>query len=104
MAKKFERLEKQLKESQEQLRASRESQDKTNALMQSVMGGFSTIFHAVAGQTAIAPAAFSAPQLPVVKRERVKEEVDIRTGNTMGDRESSGRRPVKRTKTVIELD
>ncbi|KAL8690457.1 MAG: hypothetical protein Q9224_004404, partial [Gallowayella concinna] len=39
IAKKFERLEKQLKESQEQLRASRESQDKTNALMQSVMGG-----------------------------------------------------------------
>ncbi|KAL8682857.1 MAG: hypothetical protein Q9186_001103 [Xanthomendoza sp. 1 TL-2023] len=104
IAKKFERLEKQLKESQEQLRASRESQDKTNALMQSVMGGFSTIFQAVAGQTTTAPAAFPAPQLPVVKRERVKEEEDTRTGNSTGGRARSGSRPTKRTKTVIELD
>ncbi|KAL8812682.1 MAG: hypothetical protein Q9223_007230 [Gallowayella weberi] len=104
IARRVKRLEKQLKESQEQLKASRESHDKTNTLMHSVMGGFSTILQAVAGQTPLAPAAFPAAQLPIVKRERVEEEDDKNTENSTRVRASSDTRPTKRYKTIIELD
>ena len=101
---KFARLERMFKESQEQLQR---SQEKTAAMIQSFMGGFGHMVQAFAASTSTAPAASPTVQLPVVKsepavkRERVKEEEDT---ENEGLSDGLGRRPVKRIKTIIELD
>ncbi|KAL8734565.1 MAG: hypothetical protein Q9166_001465 [cf. Caloplaca sp. 2 TL-2023] len=101
MAKKLNRLEKQLKKSQDMLKA---SQDRTTVMMQSLMGGFGNMMQAFAAPTTPAPAAASASQLPNLKRERVEEEDIESAGGIKEGRASSGNRPIKRAKTVIEID
>ncbi|KAL8919678.1 MAG: hypothetical protein Q9172_004867 [Xanthocarpia lactea] len=95
---KFVRLERMFKESQEQLQR---SQERTAAMIQSFMGGFGHMVQAFAASTSTAPAASPTLQLPAVKRESVKEEEDTENGKVSG---GLGRRPVKRIKTIIELD
>ncbi|KAL8904373.1 MAG: hypothetical protein Q9171_007076 [Xanthocarpia ochracea] len=111
MDRKFARLEQQLSKSQQQLKESQEqlkqSQERTATMIQNCMGGFSSMMQAFAASTSSAPAASPTVQLPVVKsepafkREYVKEEEDTENGGLSG---GLGRRPVKRIKTIIELD
>ncbi|KAL8947632.1 MAG: hypothetical protein Q9222_006104 [Ikaeria aurantiellina] len=98
-AARIERLEQQLKESQEQLRL---SHDRTAAMMQSFMGGFST-FMQTASPTSPTTAAASIwqPRLAGVKREHIKDEDNDETSVRS---KNGGSRATKRTKTVIELD
>ncbi|KAL8708718.1 MAG: hypothetical protein Q9220_006443 [cf. Caloplaca sp. 1 TL-2023] len=99
MVAKVEQLEGQLKESKEELRM---LQDRTTAMMQSFMGGFSTFMQA-ASPTASTTTATSALQSghPGVKRELIKDEADEEAQPRSG---LLGRGANKRAKTVIELD
>ncbi|KAI4124918.1 MAG: hypothetical protein LQ341_007019 [Variospora aurantia] len=89
------------KENQELKQRLKDIEAKQADMMQAFMGGFSNAMQS-AFTTAIS--SFIGPTTPPttpVKRERVKEEGDA--GNP-GQTANSGGRPVKRSKTVIELD
>lgn len=79
-----------------------DSRAETAALIKTVMSRLGdAIQFAFATPTSSAPVAPASSQHPTVKRERIKEEESIKT---LIQTPRPGSRPVKRTKTVIELD
>lgn len=89
------------KENQELKQRLKDIEAKQADMMQAFMGGFS---NAMQSAFATAISSFVGPTTPPitpVKRERLKEEGGA--GNP-GQTANSGGRPVKRNKTVIELD
>ncbi|KAL8827801.1 MAG: hypothetical protein Q9170_006869 [Blastenia crenularia] len=92
LAKKVQNLERQLKE----------SQDRTEALMQNLMGGLSNVIQsAFTSPRTTDMTTPAATQVTTVKRERVKEQGD---DGSPGGVPRPGNRSIKRYKTVIEID
>ena len=92
MAERFRNLEQQLKDSQE----------RQTTMMQRFMAGFNNMMQSTFATPITPPSTPSQPSQPTrVKRERVEEEKDIKTP-TRAPR--SAGRPVKRAKTIIDLD